>query len=99
MDITCTTCVGIDEKEQSQPVTVYPNPASKDMNLTVNTGTAEVLTLKLMNSLGTLVYTETLSTTGKINHAINVGRLPEGMYFLNVEGKKLNFSQKITVQH
>ncbi len=99
MDIVCTTCVGVDEKEQAQPVSVYPNPASKDMNVSVNTGTAETITLKLMNSLGTVVYTEKINTTGKLIHAINVGRLAEGMYFLNIEGKKLNYSQKVTVQH
>lgn len=99
MDMTCTSCVGIDERDQSQPVTVYPNPASKEMNVSVNNGTSEVLTLKLMNSLGTVVYTEKITTSGKLNHSINVGRLAEGMYFLNVEGKKLNYSQKVTVQH
>ncbi len=99
MDITCTSCVGINEKEQAQPVSVYPNPSSSNMNVAVNTGTTEILNVKLMNALGTVVYNEKISTTGKLNHTINVGKLAEGMYFLNVEGKKLNYSQKITVQH
>ena len=92
-------CVGIAEKEQAQPVSVYPNPSSSNMNVAVNTGTTEILNVKLMNALGTVVYNEKISTTGKLNHTINVGKLAEGMYFLNVEGKKLNYSQKITVQH
>jgi hypothetical protein len=99
MDILCTSCVGVDEKESSQPVSVYPNPASANMNVSVNTGTSDVLTLKLLNSLGAAVYTQTISTSGKLNHAINVSKLSEGMYFLVVEGKKLNYTQKVTVQH
>lgn len=98
MDITATTCVGIDENK-AQPVSVYPNPASSEMNVAVNNGIADVLTVKLMNALGTVVYTEKVNTSGKIDHSINVSKLAEGMYFLNVEGKKLNYSQKVTVQH
>jgi hypothetical protein len=99
MDIVCTSCVGIEEKDQAQPVSVYPNPASKDLNVSVNNAAADVLNVKLMNALGTVVYNENLATTGKLDHKINVGKLAEGMYFLKVEGKKLNYSQKITVQH
>jgi hypothetical protein len=99
MDLNCTSCVGIDEKDQVQPVSVYPNPASKDMNISVNTGTNEVLTLTLVNTLGKAVYNKTMSTTGKLNHTLNVSGLAEGIYFLNIQGKKLNYSQKVTVQH
>ena len=99
MDISCTSCVGIDEKEQAQAVSVFPNPASKDMTINVNTGTSEVLSIKMMNALGTVVYAKNISTTGKLSHVINVSGLAEGMYFLNVEGKKVNSSQKITIQH
>jgi hypothetical protein len=52
-----------------------------------------------MNALGTVVYSKNLTTTGKLSHIINVSGFAEGMYFLNVEGKKLNSSQKITIQH
>jgi hypothetical protein len=99
MDISCTSCVGIGEKEQSQQVSVFPNPASKDLTVNINTGTSEVLSIKLINALGTVVYSKNISTTGKLNHVINVSGFAEGMYFLNVEGKKVNSSQKITIQH
>jgi hypothetical protein len=98
MDIVCTSCVGVEEKDEAQ-VSVYPNPASRDMNIAINTGTSDQFTVKLMNALGTVVYTEKISSNGKINHTVNVGKFAEGMYFLNVEGKKLNYSQKVTVQH
>jgi len=98
VDILCTSCVGVDEKEITQPVSVYPNPASADMNVSVNTGVSDVFTLKLMNSLGTVVYNQTISTSGKLNHTINVGKFAEGMYFLVVESKNLNYTQKVTVQ-
>jgi hypothetical protein len=98
MDILCTSCVGVDEKETAQPVSVFPNPASSNVNVSVNTGTSDILTLKLMNSLGTVVYNQTISTSGKLNHSINVGKFAEGMYFLVLEGKNLNYTQKVTIQ-
>ena len=96
MDINCNSCVGLDENPKSQPVSIYPNPASKEMNLVFNTDYQEFVTIKLMNALGKVVFTDKVS--GK-NHSINVSRLPEGMYFLNVEGQKLNYTQKVTIQH
>ena len=53
----------------------------------------------MINSMGNLVYNETISTTGKVDHTINVGLMAEGMYFLNVQGKNLNYSHKISVLH
>jgi hypothetical protein len=96
---TCSTCVGLNEAEKSNLFSVYPNPASDAMNISFNTGTPEVLKLKMINSLGNVVYTEILSTTGKVNHSINVGVLAKGMYLLNVQGENLNSSQKVIVQH
>jgi hypothetical protein len=95
----CSICVGLDKAEESNLFSVYPNPASDALNVSFNTGTSEVMKLKLINSLGNVVYTETLRTTGKISHTINVGVLAEGMYFLNVQGKNMNYSRKVIVEH
>jgi len=95
----CSTCVGLNEAEKSNLISVYPNPASDVLNISFNTGTAEILKLKMINSLGNVVYTETLSTTGKVNNTINVGNMADGMYFLNVQGKNLSYSQKVIVKH
>jgi hypothetical protein len=95
----CSTCVGIDEAEKSNLFSIYPNPASDALNISFKTGTPEVLKLKMINSKGNVVYTETLSTSGKVGHTINTGILAEGMYLLNVQGKNLSYSQKVIVQH
>ena len=98
MDIICTSCVGLDES-QAQAVRVYPNPASKDLNVLITTGISDNLTLKLMNAVGKVVYTRIVNTTGNLNQSIDVRSLNDGMYFINIEGKKLNYSQKVTIQH
>jgi hypothetical protein len=95
----CSPCVGIDEAENSNLFSIYPNPASDALNISFNTGTTQVLKLKILNQLGNVVYIETLNSTGKVNHTINVGMMAEGMYFLNVQGENLNSSQKVIVQH
>lgn len=95
----CAMYVGLNEEEESNHFSIYPNPASDVMNISFNTGTSEVVKLKMINSCGNVVYTEILNPTGKVNQAINTGMLAEGMYFLNVQGKNLNYSQKVIVQH
>jgi hypothetical protein len=93
------TTVGLYEAEESHLFSVYPNPASDALNISFNAGTPELVKLKLINSLGNVVYNETLSITGKVNHTINTGILAEGMYFLNIQGKNKSHSQKVIVQH
>lgn len=93
------TTVGLNEAEESNLFSIYPNPASKALNILFNKEVSEVVKLKMINSLGNVVYAETLSTTGKVNHTINVGKMAEGMYLLNVQCENLNSSQKVIVQH
>ena len=44
----CSTCVGLDKAEKSDIYSVYPNPASDALNISFNTGTAEILKLKMI---------------------------------------------------
>jgi hypothetical protein len=98
MDITCTTCTGM-EPNEADMLKVYPNPASSELNISlsaVETGNVNVM---LMNALGKVVYKTSLNTSGKLNHTINVSSLNEGVYFLSLEGKTTNITRKVTIQH
>jgi hypothetical protein len=92
-------CVGLNNPEESKLFSIYPNPASDKVNISFNTGTSEVVKIKMINSLGNVVYTENLSTTGNIDRSINTALLANGMYFLNVQSKNMNYTRKVIVQH
>jgi len=97
-DVKCATCVGVEDFD-AQGVKVFPNPASTEMNVLVKTSTPEDFTLKLVNSVGNVVYTKAFNSTGSINHNFDIKNFADGMYFLRVEGKKQNYTQKVTIKH
>ncbi|MBK7213818.1 MAG: T9SS type A sorting domain-containing protein [Bacteroidales bacterium] len=98
MDISAVNCTGQEEAVTVQPIQVYPNPARKDLNIVLNSKTPDIVEIRLMNALGKVMATETLQVNGKAFSSINVSRMPEGMYFLSINGKELKSSQKITIQ-
>lgn len=98
MDISAVNCTGEDESPVAQAISVYPNPAHKDLNITLNSKTPDLVEIRLMNALGKLMAKETIQVNGKATTTINVSRMPEGMYFLSISGKELKQSQKVTIQ-
>jgi len=98
MDISAVNCTGQDDSPAQQPITVYPNPARKDLNITLTSRNPEMVEIRLMNALGKVMANETIQVDGKVTTTINVSRMPEGMYFLSINGKELKSSQKVTIQ-
>lgn len=98
MDISAVNCTGKDESASADPINVYPNPASKELNISLYSRNPELVEIRLMNALGKVMANETVQVNGKTNTSINVLRMPEGMYFLSINGKTLKSSQKVTIQ-
>jgi hypothetical protein len=99
MDIICSACTGIGDKETARAVTVYPIPATREFTASIVTKGEEAVNLRLINSLGTEVYNARITVNGKVNYPVNVSKMADGVYFLIVEGRTLKSSQKITIQH
>jgi|GEM_PF-1565112 len=76
-------------------VNVYPNPTSSILNIDFKTikGKSEIT---IVNVLGRNFFSE-ISTIDLIS--INIANLPNGIYFVNVNGESNNSTQKILVQH
>jgi PKD repeat protein len=98
MDISAVNCTGVDVTPSTQPVQVYPNPASKELNVVLTCKNPDVVEVRLMNAVGKVVVSDMVQVNGKAVSNLNVSRLPEGMYFLSISGKDIKSSQKITIQ-
>jgi len=83
-DVTPFSNVGINMKEQRQTF-IYPNPATTYFNVKAPEGKYLV---SVNNSIGKLVKTSDLNSTGKIE----ISDLSSGLYFVTVEN--LNTKQK-----
>jgi hypothetical protein len=98
-DILAKTCVGLDETKASLPLSVYPNPADATVNIVMNANSADIVSIKLINALGKVVYSENgMKISGATNKSINTSSLPQGAYMLKIEGNSFNASTKVTIQ-
>lgn len=97
MDIACSNCTGVENEAEVSPLSVYPNPASKTLNVTLNGKVTEPVSMRIISTLGKVMYSENVVLNGKTQRSINVADLPEGLYFLHVNGKQFKSSQKITI--
>ena len=73
---------------QNSTLRIYPNPANNKITIDAD----DVLDIKLFDVLG-----KQISSTKQ--NQLDVSNLPEGVYFIQVQTKQGNTSQKIIVQH
>ena len=88
-----TTYVGVNEIDNSDNISIYPNPA-KDYIVVNNVESLENTTLTLYNSIGELVYSENMF--GK-NTRINLTNLPNGIYFLMLNSGNKSKAKYISI--
>jgi hypothetical protein len=70
---------------------VFPNPSSGIFTLALNTEKDSKVTVKIYDVLGKTVYFESLShTSGYASHEINLEKMAEGMYLLEVTNTELS---------
>ncbi len=88
------TVTGVDEKDISKTIDIYPNPAI-DV-ITINAENTKVTSIKIMNVLGEIVLTKNIiSAQQKI--AFNITKLPTGNYTLFIDSSEGIVTKKITI--
>ena len=76
-------------------IKLFPNPAKEFLNIEFPTSlelTKQPVTIKLTNTLGQVVLTETTTTT---NFTLQIGSLNSGVYTLNITSEGKQISKKI----
>ncbi|NJN34774.1 MAG: T9SS type A sorting domain-containing protein, partial [Saprospiraceae bacterium] len=76
-------------------VKLTPNPASDNLTLTLSELAEPNMTATIFNSVGQAV--KTLKVNDLTHQNIDVSQLSGGLYFLNLEGKKVRTTQKFVV--
>ena len=81
----------------SGKVTVFPNPADKEIKVTINAISADKIDWKLMDNSGRTVNQGTKDVIKGYNEIqLNLEKLSSGVYYLNVTGATID--QRIKVQ-
>jgi hypothetical protein len=75
-------------------ITVYPNPASDNLNIRFEEPLDGEVSIFLLNSLGKLVKTDVIEAT-MVEKQINLQDLPSGVYYLKLTKDKLSNVYKV----
>ncbi|MBK9291319.1 MAG: T9SS type A sorting domain-containing protein [Bacteroidetes bacterium] len=86
--------------EQNRPsLTIYPNPSNGNVNLTFGGFAQGNLRVRVINLVGEVVYTESVTLEGKHNLVqLKLGHLTAGLYFVQVENGTSTVSQRMNIQ-
>jgi chitodextrinase/glucose/arabinose dehydrogenase len=78
------------------PLRTYPNPAREHVNVTLDDAYRGTVRLQLVNLLGEVVRTEGIDKqTDRLEHRVNVQRLPAGMYLLRLESGEQTYTKRV----
>jgi serine protease len=92
------SCVGIDEANQNNNVSSYFDNENALLNLTINSAVKnEDLLVSIIDPLGKIVYSSNVNSSANKTE-INVSKFSKGVYFLHVQGTKINYSSKFVKQ-
>lgn len=84
--------VGIEDAEKINNFIVYPNPVTENLSFTFS-GNKQTVEVTITDITGKIVKSFKL-----ISNTIYVGDLPNGVYFINLEGEDSTISQKFIKQ-
>jgi hypothetical protein len=85
------TCIGISELGQTG-ISVWPNPATDQLNIELPAATRLPLTLTLSDPAGRVLFSQELHAAQSI---VNLTTLSAGVYFCRLASKDLNVSTKL----
>jgi hypothetical protein len=90
--------VGINEENLGLGFDIYPNPATDDINLRINSAQASKAKVILYNSLGQIVYSEEINIQqGFTGLRIDSKNIAAGLYQVALESENNNMVKKITI--
>lgn len=76
--------IGVDNNSGIENVNVYPNPASNNINVSVQTTLNENITFQIIDMMGRMISSETVAVTGDYIYNTSVENLAKGIYMVNV---------------
>lgn len=92
-------CLGISEVINGVFVEIFPNPSNGNFTVKLQSSKNEELELKVFNSLGSIVYSETdIQFTNSFSRTIDLKGNPEGLYFVKLSSGETNYVKKIIIR-
>lgn len=86
---TSTTGTGINDVRVTNAFDVYPNPSNGAFTTAFNAATADNYTVKISNTLGQVIFAETLNNfIGDYSKEVNISSYGKGVYLLSISNSQ-----------
>lgn len=90
---------GINDLLSAHNVSIYPNPATSDLNIEVNSTKNSVVEVDLLNLLGQTVLMEQFRMNQGMNTStMNISNLENGLYIVRLKSGGDTFMKKIVIE-
>ncbi|NCP46351.1 MAG: T9SS type A sorting domain-containing protein, partial [Flavobacteriales bacterium] len=98
INVTFSTCVGLDENASLVDFNIYPNPNKGQFTIKLNNKNTTELRISVTNVQGQEVFVKNnFDNVNVINEQINIGDV-KGIYFVNIITNKEVVTKKVIVQ-
>ncbi len=97
-EVAVEISVGIEEMANTM-VQVMPNPSNGQFDLMLKAGHGENLSLKIVNSTGSVVFEKSsLTFDGQYTTSVDLSEYSKGVYFILVEGQNIQIREKLMLR-
>jgi hypothetical protein len=95
-EVTVDNTVGIGNPESyGSGFSIYPNPGNGLFNIQLSSEKPDVIQMKLSNVLGEIILCKPVQMSNTKNYQLNLEDLPDGIYFLVIEGDGQSVTKKL----
>lgn len=98
---TALTSTGLAETSEQSSLTVFPNPASSNINLSYSLKRLDLVTISLLDLQGKTIaqLLKSDQAAGKHDFSFSTQDIPDGSYLVKVSTGTDEFTRTITVRH
>ncbi|MDF2450423.1 MAG: hypothetical protein K0R26_2927 [Bacteroidota bacterium] len=98
-DAQIVTGHGFESESGLNPLSVYPNPASKMCHITYSSGGVENLHLQMHDVLGNVIYNESVKAhSGDFHYTLDMSNFAKGIYLIGIYSANNKSVQKVVVE-
>jgi hypothetical protein len=98
INVLVDCALSIDEIDLTQFLTIYPNPASKILNIEMYLTESTSAKIELFNVIGASVLIKNIDKTLNIHEELDISMLQKGVYLVNVSVANKSYTKRLVVQ-
>ena len=97
-NIELQSTLSVEENALERAIAMYPNPASSNVDIVINTSTGNTFEIELLNSIGqTITKIEETRFNARAQQKLDVSQYGTGLYFVKIKVGDQSVTKKLIV--